>query len=113
MWTQRSGRSAPDSPATSSSPQSETRSPTVSIAPSLGPQAGLDALARLGQHRPQHRLDLLELLAVADQRRRELNDRVPTVIGAADEAAAGEPAGEETAQQRLGLRIRETLLGLL
>ena len=62
------------------------------------------------EHRPQDRLDLLELLGVGDQRRRELDDRVAAVVGAADQAAAVELAGEEAAQQRLGLLVVEALL---
>ncbi len=41
-----------------------------------------------------------------DQRRRELHDRVAAVVGAADQAALVELAGEEAAQQLLGLLVR-------
>jgi hypothetical protein len=63
------------------------------------------AHGRLGEHRTQHSLDLLELLGAGDQRRRELDHRVATVVGAADQAAPEQLAGEEAAQQRLGLGV--------
>src|SRR4051812_48418739 len=109
MCTQRIGRSAPPSPEISSRSQSETRLPTVSMPTSLL----VEPLPRLGQHRAQHVLDLLELLAVADQRRRELDHRIPAVVGAADQPAAEQLAGEGSAEQPLGLLVGEALLGLL
>ena len=66
----------------------------------------LDPLPRLAQHGAQDRLDLRELLGARDQRRGQLDDRVAAVVGAADQAAVVELAGEEAAQQLLGLLVR-------
>ncbi len=55
-------------------------------------------------------VDLFELLGVGDQRRRQLDDRVAAVVGAADQAALVELAGEEAAQQVLRLIVVEALL---
>src|SRR6185295_6780953 len=110
MCTQRIGRSAPSVPAASSRPQSLTRLPTVSISPWPSP---LDPFRGLRQDRPQHALDLLELLGVTDQRRRQLNHRIAAIVGPADQAAAEELAGDEAAQQPLRLLVGEPLLGLL
>ena len=65
---------------------------------------------RLLQHRPEHALHLLEVLVGRDQRRRQLDHRVAAVIRAADEPAAEELAGEEPAQQDLGLLVVEARL---
>ena len=46
-------------------------------------------------------LDLVEVGLVADQRGRELDDRVAAVVGAAVEALVVERLGEEAAQQLL------------
>src|SRR5919197_203025 len=72
-----------------------------------------DPLPSLAEHRPDHRLDLVELLGTRDERRRELDHRVATIIGAADQPALVELAREEAAQQVLGLLVAEALLGLL
>src|SRR4051795_12360732 len=58
-------------------------------------------------------MDLRELLAAGDQRRCQLHYRVTAVVGAADQPALVELAGEEAAQQPLGLLVVEALLGLL
>src|SRR4051812_12880165 len=98
MCTQRTGLPAPAEPATSSSPQSSSRLPTVSTKPSevpaharaagaVAPEAALHALRRLRQNRPEHRLDLAEVLAVGDQRRRELDHRIAAIVRAADQPA--------------------------
>src|SRR5579863_7507164 len=105
-WTQRIGAPPPRVPAAISSSRAPARSSTVSIA------RGSESLVRSGEHGAQHLLDLLELLAVADQRRGELNHRVAAVIGAADQAVLIESAREEAAQKPLGLRVVEGLLGL-
>src|SRR4051794_10700790 len=109
MWTQRTGLSRLASPAMTRTSRSRSSSRTVSMS------VGLDVhpLAGLLQHRPQHRLDLGELLRAGDERRRELDHGVAAVVGAADEAAAEELPREEAAQEGLGLLVREVLLGLL
>ena len=70
-------------------------------------------VGRLGEHLAQHAADLLELLGVGDQRRRQLDHRVAAVVGAADQPVLVERAGEEAAQQPLGLLVVEGLLGVL
>ena len=72
-----------------------------------------DPLPGLGEHGAQDVVDLFELLGVGDQRRRQLDDRVAAVVGAADQPALVELAGEEAAQQLLGLLVVEALLRLL
>src|SRR4051794_30312011 len=109
MWTQRTGASPPPSPAASSRPISLTSSRTVSIRRSV-PH---DAVPRLRQYGAQHRIDLLELLGVGDQRRRELDHGIPAVVGATDQPALVELAGEEAAQLLLRLLVAEALLGFL
>ena len=91
-----------------------TRSRTVSTppAPRLCVRLAVvdvHALARLGQHGPQDRLDLGELLRACDQRRRELDHRIAAIVGAADQTAAVQLAGEEAAQERLGLLVVERM----
>ena len=88
------------------------RSAWLRAARSDQPRA-LQLLPGLRQHRPQHVVDLVELLGVADQRRRELDHGVAAIVGAADQPAAVELAGEEAAQQPLGLLVGEARLGLL
>src|SRR3954467_6513931 len=73
---------------------------------------GGDEVPGLRERRPQDRLDLVELLRVCDQRRRELHDGVTAVVRAADQALAVELARQEPAQQPLGLLVREGFLGL-
>ena len=51
--------------------------------------------------------DLVELLLRGDQRRRDLDDRVAAVVGAADEPLLEQPRREEAAQQRLALLLVE------
>src|SRR4051794_15321817 len=108
MWTQRIGRSPPSVPAMSSRPQSETRSPTVSI-----PRSLLDALPGLGEHRAEHVLDLLELLRVADEGGRELDHRVAAIVRPADQAPPEELPGEIAPEEPFRLLVGEALLGLL
>src|SRR3954454_20949674 len=108
MCTQRTGASAVSSPASNSSSRSRASSRTLSI----GSPSGLHLLPGLLEHRPQHGLDLGEVLGPGDQRRAELDDRVAAVVGAADQATAEQLAGEEPAQQPLGLLVAEALLGL-
>ena len=109
MWTQRTGDSAACVPATRSRPSSSRRLWTVSI------QAAYRRIRCPASASTSRRtvVDFLELLGVRDQRRRELDDRVAAVVGAADQAAAVELAGEEAAQQLLGLLVVEALLGVL
>ncbi len=110
MCTQRTGISNPHSPASTLTSSPQSRSPTVSTARSSSPSQHLHPLPGLGQHRAQDGLDLRELLRAGDQRRRELDHRIPAIIGAADQPAAVELAGEEAAQQRLGFLVVERLL---
>ena len=91
MCTQRTGASAPSSPAASSRPISATRPRTVSMRPHVRLRAASvadDPLPGLGEHRAQDAVDQLELLGVGDQRRRELDHGVAAVVGAADQARA-------------------------
>src|SRR5690348_509249 len=110
MCTQRTGASAASSPVSSSRSMSWTSRWTVSNSSLLVLD---DPLPRLCEHRAHHRLDLRELLRTRDERRGELDHRVATVVGAADQPALVELAGEEPAQQLLGLLVVEALLGLL
>src|SRR6185503_6716968 len=116
MWTQRIGASPEGRPAISSSPTSSSSPWTLSMLP---PSSRLGALVRArhpvrgcSQHLAQHRLDLVELALAGDQRRRELHDRVATIVRAADEPVAVELTGEESAQQVLRLLAVEALLGV-
>ena len=72
-----------------------------------------DLLPGLGQHAVEDVVDLFELLGVGDQRRRQLHDGVAAIVGPADQAALEELAGEEAAQQLLGLLVVEAFLRLL
>src|SRR6059058_5027373 len=83
MCTQRTGASAASSPVSSSRSMSWTSRWTVSTSSLLVLD---DPLPRLSEHRADHRLDLGELLRTRDERRRELNHGVATVVGAADES---------------------------
>src|SRR4051794_23949923 len=111
MWTHRTAFSSPLSPATTRTSRSRIRSPSASMP--AGSAAQVETVARLLEHGPQHGVDLLELLRAGDERRRELDDRVAAVVGAADESATEHLRGEEAAQQPLLLVARERLLRLL
>src|SRR4051794_19521684 len=108
MWTQRTGTSRFCSPARTATSRSPRTSRTVSTA-CASPSAVEHPAGGLLEDRPQDGLHLLELLGAGDERRRELDHRVAAVVGAADEAAAEELAGQEAAQQRLGLLVAEGL----
>src|SRR5436190_11109314 len=110
MCTQRTGASAASSPVSSSRSMSWTSRWTVSKSSLLMLD---DPLPRLGEHRPDHRFDLGELLRARDKRRRELDHGVAAVVRAADQPALVELARQEAAQQLLGLLVAEALLGLL
>src|SRR5690349_18083718 len=105
MWTQRTAFSSPLSPATRRTSRSRIRSPSGSM-PALS-ASEVEAVARLLEHRPQHGVDLLELLGPGDQRRRELDHRVAAVVSAADQPAVEHLGGEEAAQQPFLLVARE------
>src|SRR3954447_21848777 len=111
MCTHRTAFSSPASPATRRTSRSRISSPSGSM-PALS-ASEVEAVARLLEYRPQHGVDLLELLWPRDQRGRELHHRVAAVVGAADQPAAEHLRGEEAAQQPLLLVARERLLGLL
>src|SRR3954447_23076355 len=87
MWTQRTGASAPSSPVASSSPISDASPRTVSIG-----SVTHDPVPRLRQHLAQDAIDDRELLAVRDERRRELDNGIAAVVGAADQAVFEELA---------------------
>src|SRR5205814_1686114 len=92
---------------------SAARLPTVSTRQSSSASVMDDPVPGLREDLPEDRVDLLELLRVGDQRRRELDDGIAAVVGAADQPAPVELAGEEAAQQLLRLRVVERLLRLL
>src|SRR5215207_10826896 len=105
MWTQRTGRSRPDSPATSRMSRSdqvteEQHFHSVQVEPPRG----------VLERGPQRCADLLELLGSSDQRRGELDHRVAAIVRAADQPALEDLAGEEVAQQPLALVFGERLL---
>src|ERR1019366_4605493 len=77
------------------------------------PPARSDLGPRLGQHRSQDRGDLLELVLTADERRRQLHDRVTPVVGPADETGVVEGTGEEASEEPFALVVVERLTGLL
>src|SRR5215218_10393326 len=108
MCTQRTGASAPSSPAASSSPISDASPRTVSIG-----SVADDPLPRLGQHLAQDTVDDFELLAVRYQRRRELDDGVAAIVRAADQPVLEELARHEAAEELLALLVGEALLRLL
>src|SRR3954452_15448402 len=110
MCTQRTGTSRFCSPARTATSRSPSTSRTVSTALPLS--AVEHPAGGLLEDRPQDGLHLLELLGAGDERRRELDHGVAAVVGAADEAAAEELAGEEAAQHRLGLLGAEGLARL-
>src|SRR5262245_26181834 len=109
MWTQRISRSdAASFAAAVFRPSSDVRLSTVSTGPLASHPAG-----RLFENRPEHVDDLLELLGVRDQWRRQLDHRVAAVIGTADQPPAVQLPGEVAAEQRLRLLAVERLLGFL
>src|SRR5215217_3885555 len=101
-WMPVVSRSSP--PVASSSPISDTSPLTVSIG-----SVAHDPVPRLGEHLAQDAIDDLELLAVRDQRRRELDDRVSAIVRAADQAVLEELSGHEAAEQLLALLVGEAL----
>ena len=113
MWTQRISRSAPSSPAASSSPQPVERGSDREH-PGSGTSSRSHA-ARAASVSTGRRIASISSNCsdVADQRRRELDHGVAAVVRAADQPAAVELAGEEAAQQLLGLLVGEALLRVL
>src|SRR4051794_11174966 len=108
MWTQRTGASAASSPVVSSSPISDASPRTVSMG-----SVAHDPVPGLGEHLAQDPVDDLELLAVRDERRRQLDDGVAAVVRAADQPVLEELARHEAAEQLLALLVGEALLRLL
>src|SRR5829696_1111802 len=91
---------APSSGAVASTaPASWSHQPCASWRTSAGEEArggvGEDGLGLVGQ--------LVELLAAADQRRRQVQHRVPAVVGPRDQPLLEQPAGEEAPQELLAL----------
>src|SRR3954451_20692542 len=109
MCTQRTGTSRFASPASTSTSRSPSTSRTVSTP---APSAVQHPARRLLEDGPQDRFHLLELVGPGDQRRRELEDGVAAVVGAADQAALEELARQLAPQERLGLLVGEGLLRL-
>src|SRR5438093_8895482 len=65
------------------------------------------------EHRIEHVVDEVEVVARRDERRRELDDRVAAIVGPADQAGLVDALRDEPAQQVLGLGVGEGLLRLL
>src|SRR5215218_8419135 len=87
----------PPDPPVSSLPQGSVLSSVAALT------SRSEQRVRLVEHDPQDLLDLVEVLLVADQRRRQLDHRVAPVIGPAVEALAVQGLGQESPQQLLGL----------
>src|SRR5439155_6409889 len=85
--------------------------PTAS--PARGPRSRRDSLPRLLEDVAENAGDLVELVLVGHERRRDLDDRVAAIVGPADEAALEHPRREEAAQERLALLVGECLARLL
>src|SRR5690242_9032950 len=80
----------------------------------LGPgPAPSEVLLGVLEDRAEPALDVVELRLADDQRRRELDDGVAAVVGAAVDAGVEERLGEVAAQEPLGLLVVERLAGLL
>src|SRR5919106_6448599 len=75
--------------------------------------ARLHALPGRAQDFAQDGDDLVELGPLGDEGRRDLDDGVPAVVRAADEARLEKARREEAPQERLALLVRERLAGLL
>src|SRR5829696_8433750 len=93
-----SASQAPSSGAVASTgPASWSHQPCASWRTSAGEEArggvGEDGLGLVGQ--------LVELLAAADQRRRQVQHRVPAVVGPRDQPLLEQPAGEEAPKSLL------------
>src|SRR5689334_5510128 len=107
MCTQRTGMSTLASPASRPTSTSARTSRMVSMASCVQHPARC-----LLEDRPQHALDLLELLGTGDERRRELDHGIAAVVGAADQPAAVHLGRQVAADQRLALLAREVVLGV-
>src|SRR6516164_2804144 len=77
------------------------------------PRCRLEPLPGLGKHAPQDRLDGVELALPADQRRRQLDDGVAAVIGAAVQPGLKERGRYVAVQQPFAFLVAEGLLGCL
>src|SRR3954452_3215383 len=77
------------------------------------PKRSVHAVPGLAQHVAEDPDELVELRLLRDERRRDLDDGVAAIVGAADQAALEEPPGQEAAQERLRLLRRERLTRLL
>ena len=65
----------------------------------------LHALAGLLEHRAERPGDPVELLLPGHERRRDLDDRVAAVVGAAEEPLLEQPRGHEPAQELVALLV--------
>ena len=65
------------------------------------------ARPRFGENVTENRHDLVELVLARDERRRDLDHRVTSIVGPADEAALEEARREEVTQERLALPVVE------
>src|SRR5205823_9929474 len=73
----------------------------------------LDLRPRLFEHIGEDPHQLVELRLTRDERRRDLDDWIAAVVGAADQAALEQLRRKEAAQQPLRLLVREGLARLL
>ena len=67
----------------------------------------------LAQHGPQCLADEVEVFLLADERGRQLYNRVAPVVGATDEAGVEQRPRQEAPQQPFGLVVVEGLPGVL
>src|SRR4249920_3680226 len=70
-----------------------------------------DASPRLGQYTAQDLLHLVKVPLLADQRWRQLDDRIAAIVCSAIEAGLEQCLGQEAAQQPLRLVVVEGLFG--
>src|SRR3954453_6397935 len=67
----------------------------------------------VGEHFAENSHHLGELLRACDERRRDLDDGIAAVVGAADQPPLEQLRRQEAAQRGLGLLVRERLARLL
>src|SRR5204862_6060166 len=94
------------------SPPCRSRAGAWSLPPRPPPRL-LDLRPGLFEHVGEDPHQLVELGLTRDERRRDLDDRIAAVVGAADQAALEQLRREEAAQQPLRLLVREGLARLL
>src|SRR6185312_6420535 len=104
----RSARARPPGGDRRGAPSPRAR---AGIRPSRGGE--LELAPRLLQDVTEDRGDLVELRLPRHQWRRQLDDRIAAVVGAADQPALVQARRQEAAQQPVALLLGEGLLGLL